>query len=204
MAFGLGASVFLSACVVPNEDVLLNNVDQMTGGIACNDAIKQYLDSADMEGAGAGIDVGHNVVVHYVGRLDDQKVFDTSVESIAKACGMYNAMRDYNEGLAFEVGAGQMIAGFDQGVLGMKKGQTKTITIPASEAYGEWSEDALITVERTQIPNGDQLEVGMPVMNAYKQTLLVHSVTETEVVLDANHELAGKNLIFDITVIEIK
>ncbi|HCB51825.1 TPA: hypothetical protein DEP21_04645 [Patescibacteria group bacterium] len=79
------------------------------------------------------------MVVHYIGRLNDEEVFDTSVESVAKACGKYTAGRNYDEGLAFNVGAGQMIAGFDNGVEGMKIGQTKTISIPAAEAYGEWT-----------------------------------------------------------------
>ncbi|MBU0626244.1 FKBP-type peptidyl-prolyl cis-trans isomerase [Patescibacteria group bacterium] len=63
---------------------------------------------------------GDNIVVDYVGRLDESNVFDTSVEAIAKACDKYNEGRDYTSGLPFQVGAGQMIAGFDKGVEGMK------------------------------------------------------------------------------------
>jgi len=140
------------------------------------------------------------VTVHYIGRLDDETVFDTSVEEIAKACGKYMSGRNYNEGLAFEVGAGQMIAGFDKGVEGMTIGQTKTIHIEAKDAYGEWSEANLIKVPRAQIPNADQLEKGMKVYASNGQPFTVYEVTDKEITLDANHELAGKKLIFDITV----
>ena len=79
---------------------------------------------------------GDKLVVDYIGRLEDGTVFDTSVESVAQACGKFSAQRNYTEGLPFTVGAGQMIAGFDKGVLGMKQGQTKIVKIPAAEAYG--------------------------------------------------------------------
>ena len=190
------------------EDTILSDDTVTMTEISCADAIQEYLnmtaeDTKNLAEDAMVVDKGHNVVVHYVGRLDDENVFDTSVESVAKACGVYNEMRDYNEGLAFSVGAGQMIPGFDQGVQGMKVGETKTVTIPAVDAYGERSEDALVSVEISQVPNADQFEAGMEVVNAYGQKMKIYEVTDTHVVIDGNHELAGKDLIFDITVLEV-
>jgi peptidylprolyl isomerase len=86
----------------------------------------------------------------------------------------------------------------------MKVGQTKTITIPAAAAYGEWTQDAIVTMPRDQIPNSDQFTKGMEVTNAYGQKMKIYDVTDTDIVFDTNHELAGKDLIFDITVLEVK
>jgi len=171
----------------------------------CANLIQDYLAKADTKGkSGKKVEKGHNVVVHYIGRLDEEIVFDTSIEEIAKACGKHTPQRDYNEGLAFQVGAGQMIAGFDKGVEWMSVGQTKTIHIEASEAYGERSEDNLVKVPREQIPDADQLEKGMKVYAANGQPFTVYDISKKEITLDANHELAGKKLIFDITIMDIK
>ncbi|MEI8091761.1 MAG: hypothetical protein WCG98_06165 [bacterium] len=86
----------------------------------------------------------------------------------------------------------------------MSIGQTKTIHIEASEAYGERSEKNLIKVPKAQIPDADQLQKGMKVYAGNGQPFTVYEVSDTEVTLDANHELAGKKLIFDITVTDIK
>jgi len=167
----------------------------------CANAVKDYLAKADTKGKGGDqVKKWHKVTVHYIGRLDDETVFDTSVEEVAKACGKYAAGRDYSQWLSFEVGAGQMIAGFDKGVEWMTIGQTKTIHIEAMEAYGERSEANIIKVPRTQIPNADQLEKWMKVYASNGQPFTVYEVTDKEITLDANHELAGKKLIFDITV----
>lgn len=171
----------------------------------CANAIKDYLSKADTKGKGGKkVEKGHQVVVHYIGRLDEETVFDTSIEEIARACGKYNSGRNYNEGLAFQVGAGQMIAGFDKGVEGMKIGQTKTIHIEAAEAYGERSEKNLIKVPKAQIPGSEQLKKWMKVYASNGQPFTVYEVSDKEITLDANHELAGKKLIFDITVTDIK
>lgn len=181
------------------EDLLSGNDTTM-----CPQAIKDYLSKADFTGKGDKVvKKGDQITVHYVGRLNDKEVFDTSVESVAKACGKYTAGRNYNEGLAFGVGAGQMIAWFDKGVEGMKVGQTKTLTIPAKEAYGEWSDKNLIVLDRKQLPEGD-VQKGTKLQSAMGQTFTVYKVEGEKVTLDANHELAGKDLIFDITIVSIK
>lgn len=171
----------------------------------CANAIQDYLAKADKAWTGEiVITKWHIVTVHYIGRLDDEIVFDTSIEEIAKACGKYTSGRNYNEGLVFEVGTGQMIAGFDNGVQGMKIWQTKTIHIEAKDAYGERSEKNLIKVPKAQIPDSDKLEKGMKVYASNGQPFTVYEVSDAEITLDANHELAGKKLIFDITVTDIR
>ena len=176
-----------------------------TWNLDCKTAIQTYLDTADMKWRGEKeITKGNNIVVDYVGRLSDQEVFDTSVESVAQACGKYQAGRDYTGWLAFQVGAGQMIAWFDQGVEGMKLWQTKTITIPAKDAYGEWSKDKLVAINKAKVPEADKYTVGTMVQTDYGQVFKVYEITATQIIFDANHELAGKDLIFDITVKEIK
>ena len=168
------------------------------------DAVNQYLASADFKWAGQEVKKGDDVVVDYIGRLKDGTVFDTSIESVAKWCDKYSEGRDYSQWLWFVVWAGQMIAGFDRGVEWMKIGQTKTVEIAAADAYGEWDESKLMSVEKNQLQLPDQYKEGDILYAPNGQAIKIHKVTEKEVQLDTNHELAGKVLIFDITVKEIK
>lgn len=93
-----------SAQTAPANTGAQANLLSGTNPIMCKQAIADYLSSANLEGTGTVVvDKGHKVTVHYVGRLSDSEVFDTSVESIAKACGKYTAARNYNEGLGFTV-----------------------------------------------------------------------------------------------------
>ena len=171
-----------------------------TNNSSCKEAIVAYLQQSKTSTNGQIVAKWTTVTVDYVGRLDDQTIFDTSVESIAKACGKYQSGRNYTQGLSFNVGAGQMIAGFDKGVEGMKVGETKTVEIAAKDAYGERDKNKLLTVPKTQIPEADQYEIGMQVMSQNGQTFKVYKVDTDNIIFDANHELAGKTLIFDITV----
>lgn len=171
------------------------------------DAIKKYLEEQALIELAADAPVvedGHTIAVHYIGRLNDSEVFDTSHEHIAKAAGKHHPQRDYTSWLSFEVGAGQMIAGFDKGVVGMRLWETKTVTIPAVDAYGEYNEALMMEVPLSQLPPkkgwfvaGDQL------FTQAGHRLTIKEVTEKHVVIDQNHELAGKDLIFDITIIKI-
>ncbi len=170
----------------------------------CKQAIAAYLQETKQTTDGAEVSKGSTLTVDYVGRLDEATVFDTSVESVAKACGKYTAGRNYNEGLAFTAGAGQMIAGFDKAVVGMKVGETKTIEIAPADAYGVRDEKKLITIPKSQAPEADTYQIGTQVMSQNGQSFKVYKITDTEITFDANHELAGKTLIFDITVKSIK
>ena len=86
----------------------------------------------------------------------------------------------------------------------MKLGQTKTITIAAQDAYGERSKDKLVAIDKTTVPDVEKYTVGTKVMTDYGQVFTVYQITDTQIIFDANHELAGKDLTFDITIKEIK
>ncbi|MFA6268543.1 MAG: peptidylprolyl isomerase [archaeon] len=134
------------------------------------------------------VKVGDHVAVNYVGKLKDGTIFDSSVG---------------RSPLEFDVGAGQMIKGFDSGVVGMKVGEIKTIEIAPSEAYGEYAPQKVITVDKNQFPQFDQLQVGMQVSASNGLTGKVTSKNDTSAVIDFNHELAGKTLVFEITLVSI-
>ncbi len=137
--------------------------------------------------------IGDVVSVHYTGTLEDGEVFDSSLE---------------REPLEFEVGAGQVIPGFDLGVEGMVAGESRRIEIPAAEAYGERNEEMVFPVPKDQFPPditpgvGDrfQVQVGEDQIIEVEIT----EITDDAVMLDANHPLAGKTLVFEITLVEIK
>lgn len=134
---------------------------------------------------------GSKVSVHYTGKLENGEVFDSSLE---------------REPLQFEVGAGQMIPGFDAAVEGMEVGEKKTVSLPPAEAYGERREEMMQDVPRDRMPEGytpsigDQLQVGTP---GGAMIVTVAAVSEDTVTIDANPPLAGKTLIFEIELVEI-
>ena len=128
---------------------------------------------------------GDAISVHYVGTLDDGEQFDSS--------------RDGGQPLSFVVAAGQMIAGFDAAVRGMKLGEVKTVRIDAVDAYGERTEDRVITVAIGGVPEGTA--VGDELSAPTGQRFVVLEVTETEVRLDGNHHLAGQALTFEIEIV---
>jgi FKBP-type peptidyl-prolyl cis-trans isomerase 2 len=207
----LSSSLLLSACGTKEEtpttpetttgtqqqDVLPpENETTMT----CPEAIQSYLATANLEGVGEStVQVNDAIVVDYIGRLADGTVFDTSIESVAKACGTYTEGRDYNGGLPFTAGTGQMIPGFDNAVLGMKVGQTKTVDIPAVEAYGEYNPQYVVSFPTEGIDTQGFSE-GMQIMTPDGVPATITKLTDTEITLDYNSALAGKDLIFDITI----
>ncbi|MBI1783015.1 MAG: peptidylprolyl isomerase [Sphingobacteriales bacterium] len=135
---------------------------------------------------------GSKVKVHYTGRLADGEQFDSSAG---------------REPLEFEVGAGMMIKGFDDAVVGMTVGDKKTITIPPHEGYGESNPEMIVEFPRDRFPADLVPEVGMQLnmSNGAGQNfpVTITVVQETTVTLDANHFLAGKDLIFDIEMVEV-
>lgn len=175
------------------------------------DAVKEYLSNADLKWKWQAVQKWDSIVVDYIGRLADGTVFDTSVESVAKWCGTYNEARNYDEWLAFEVWAWQMIAGFDKWVEWMKIWQTRTIEIAAKDAYGERDESLVVEIDKSDLPNPWQYEEGQTVYIPLERNGMLYTVpakiskiTNDKIVVDANNELAGKTLIFDITIKEIK
>jgi len=135
---------------------------------------------------------GDKVKVHYHGKLTNGETFDSSAG---------------REPLEFEVGSGSVIKGFDEGVSGMKVGEKKTINIPVDEAYGQRSEDMLIEFPKDRFPTDMEIKEGMQLMmsNGTGQNIpvIVTEVKDDAVILDANHPLAGEDLIFDIELVEI-
>ena len=144
-------------------------------------------------GSSATAGDGDTVRVHYTGTLEDGTTFDTSVGG---------------EPLEFTLGAGQMIPGFEEAVYGLKIGESKTVTIPAEEAYGPHRDDLVIVVEWEQLPAGLDPEVGqqlqMQQTDGRTAVVIVTDVSETTITVDANHHLAGKDLTFEIELVEIK
>jgi len=136
---------------------------------------------------------GDIVKVHYTGKLTDGSTFDSS---------------EGREPLEFIVGAGQMIKGFDTALPGMSVGDKKTINITPEDGYGEKNEDALIEFPKENIPADMQLEPGMSLTLSNEQgqpvPVVVKEIRSDVVLLDANHFLAGENLVFDIELVEME
>ncbi len=147
------------------------------------------------------IESGDTISVDYVGELDDGTVFDTSVKEAAVESGIYNEQREY-EPLTFTVGAGQMIKGFDEGVVGMKVGEEKTLTIPPEDAYGEYSEELArkLPVEAVEFAP----EVGMQLATDTGLRGTIIEVDEEGFVIDFNHMLAGKTLTFKVMLVSVE
>ena len=137
--------------------------------------------------------IGNRVRVHYTGRLDDGEVFDSS---------------EGGTPLSFTIGNGQVIPGFENGVIGMSEGDTKTVHIPSADAYGDHRTDGVIQVPRGEFPPNMPLEVGTSVQGQQSSgqtvTFTIQAVSDESVTLDANHPLAGKDLTFDLTLVSIE
>jgi FKBP-type peptidyl-prolyl cis-trans isomerase 2 len=135
---------------------------------------------------------GDTVQLHYMGKLQDGTVFDSSRE---------------RHPLQFTIGKGQVIVGFEQAVIGMKIGDLKTARIPMEQAYGPHRDDMVVTMDRSKLPAGVNPKIGqrLEITQVDDQTSLVTvtEVTESTLTLDANHPLAGKELTFDIELVGI-
>ena len=135
---------------------------------------------------------GDTVRVHYVGRLADGEEFDSSANE---------------EPLEFTLGAGDVIAGFEQAALGMTPGENKTTVIPADLAYGAYDEELVLVMAREDLPEGIEPTVGQHFQMRQEDgeafEAVVAEVDDETVTLDANHPLAGQDLTFDIALLEI-
>lgn len=136
---------------------------------------------------------GDTVKVHYTGKLEDGTVFDSSKD---------------REPLEFTLGEGQLIPGFEKAVTELEEGESKEVTIPPDKAYGEPREDLIITVPKDQLPEDVDPEVGMQLQvnqpNGEPVPVRITEVGDENLTLDANHPLAGRELTFDIEVVEVK
>ena len=135
---------------------------------------------------------GDKVKVHYHGKLTSGETFDSS---------------EGREPLEFEVGSGMVIKGFDDGVTGMTVGDKKTINIPFDEAYGPRNPDMVIEMPKDKFPKDLDIEVGLPLGMSDQQgqqfQVTIVEIKEDLVMLDANHPLAGQDLVFDLELVEI-
>jgi len=135
---------------------------------------------------------GASAKVHYTGKLDDGTVFDSSAG---------------REPLEFTIGAGQLIAGFDEAVVGMAVGEKKTVRIEAEQAYGPHNPELTMKVPRSDLPEEIRPELGMQLEasqeGGHSMVVTVVEITDESVTFDANHPLAGKALTFEIEVVEL-
>ena len=134
---------------------------------------------------------GDNVKVHYTGKLADGSIFDSS---------------DGGEPLEFAVGSGQVIQGFEEGVVGMKVGESKVVEIPVARAYGERNDEMVIQAPIEQVPPDLKPELGMRLemggANGEVLRVVVVEIADTHITLDANPPLAGEDLTFEIELVE--
>ncbi|HEC91867.1 MAG TPA: peptidylprolyl isomerase [Candidatus Atribacteria bacterium] len=136
--------------------------------------------------------IGDKVKVHYSGSLKDGTVFDSSLEK---------------EPFEFTLGEDMVIPGFENAIIGMNEGETKTVSIPPEEAYGDYREELVVTVDRSQIPSDIEPRLGMVLQVRSREgtiaNVIIRDITENSITLDGNHPLAGKELTFEIKLLEV-
>jgi FKBP-type peptidyl-prolyl cis-trans isomerase 2 len=135
---------------------------------------------------------GSKVKAHYTGRLTNNEEFDSS-------------LKEGGAPIEFVIGQGQLIPGFENGILGLSPGDKKTIEIEAVEAYGEYRDELLVTVPKSNAPQGVQVGQSLQanMQNGEMVTFMVREVNDDNVIVDANHPLAGQTLLFDIEILEV-
>lgn len=135
---------------------------------------------------------GNTVKVHYTGKLSNGQVFDSS---------------EGKTPLEFTIGNGQIIKGFENGVIGMEVGEKKTLNVPAEEGYGEHREELVAVVDKNNIPEHIDLAVGRQLQlqqqDGQQFNVTITDISDKDVTLDANHPLAGKELVFDVEMVSI-
>jgi FKBP-type peptidyl-prolyl cis-trans isomerase 2 len=136
---------------------------------------------------------GDKVKVDYTGRLINEVIFDST---------------EIRGPIEFEIGKGDLIPMFEEAVIGMAEGEKKIISIDPLNGYGEYSDDLFFELEKDRIPENISVDVGTPLQfveeNGQAVVYKVKEIKEETLLIDANHPLAGQNLIFEITLVEIK
>ncbi len=136
---------------------------------------------------------GDKVKVHYTGKFEDGKVFDTSLDG---------------QPLSFELGNGHVIQGFNDAVVGMEPGESKTVTISPDKAYGDYKKELVIKVEKSKLPPDADPQIGQKLSanhsgNDTKINFTIVEIEDDVLTLDANHVLSGRNLVFDIELVDV-
>jgi len=133
------------------------------------------------------------VKVHYTGKLNNGQVFDSSLE---------------REPLEFTLGEGMLIPGFEKAVIDMKVNDKKTVEIPVNEAYGDVQKELFHKVEKAQLPQDMEPQVGLGLVSkgedGSEHQFRIAEVNEDHIIVDGNHPLAGQDLVFDLELVEIK
>jgi FKBP-type peptidyl-prolyl cis-trans isomerase 2 len=136
---------------------------------------------------------GDTVRVHYTGRLEDGTIFDTSTD---------------REPLEFTIGSGEVIPGIEHAVTGMAPGESKSATIPPEQAYGPRRDEMVVTVGRERLPQEIEPQVGQRLavqqQDGRQFHVTVTEVADNAVTLDANHQLAGNRLVFDLELVDVE
>jgi FKBP-type peptidyl-prolyl cis-trans isomerase 2 len=153
------------------------------------------------------IEAGDSVTLEYTGRLDDGTVFDTSREEVANE-EMENAPEGHEfNPLTVEIGAGRIIEGLEDGLMGKAEGDTPTVTIDPEDGYGEWSEEHVQEFGREEFDEmigGEVPEAGMHVQTQQGGLAEITHVDDERVEVDFNHELAGETLEFDVEIVAVE
>ncbi|AHL23385.1 FKBP-type peptidyl-prolyl cis-trans isomerase [Thermococcus nautili] len=149
------------------------------------------------------VEAGDYVLFNYVGRFENGEVFDTSIEELARKHGVYVEDREYGPMWA-RIGVGEIIPGLDEAIIGMEPGEKKTVMVPPEKAYGMPNPELIIKVPVEEFTRaGLEPQEGLYVMTDSGIAKIL-KVEENMVSLDFNHPLAGKTLIFEVEVIEVK
>lgn len=135
---------------------------------------------------------GDTVTIHYTGYLKDGSEFEST---------------NGKEPLTFTIGRGEVIPGFEKGVIGMHEGDVKSILIPPEDAYGDSNKNARVSMERSKIPSEIKPEIGMKLQararNGTIKLVTVTDITDDKITVDVNHPLAGQELTFEVKLLKI-
>jgi peptidylprolyl isomerase len=138
---------------------------------------------------------GDKVKIDYTGKFENGDVFDSSQHG------------DHSHPLEFEVGKKMIISGLEDEIVGMEKGQEKTVKIPKDKAYGDRNEQLVVKIPKDKLPKDKEVEKGMMLMMASQDgrqmPAVVTEVGESEITIDLNHPLAGKDLVFEFKVVDV-
>ena len=190
--------VLLTACGKDEENENLWDLENVEV-TECQKAVNKYLEWSNKEWEWEEVKAWDNIVVDYIWRLEDGTVFDTSIESIAKACDKYREGADYTQWLSFEAQGGQMVKWFDNWVIWMKVWQTRTVKFWPEEWYGKYDKNNVVAVPLNEVWDMSQFSEWDTVYFEMWYSAKILTITDKDVTFDFNPELAWKTLIFDIT-----
>lgn len=145
---------------------------------------------------------GDYLLIDYIARLEDGKVYDTTLKEKALEAGIYDKEKEYKP-FFFRVATSQVIKGIDEGVVGMKEGEKRILKIPPEDAYGAYKEYLVQDIPLLRLELEIPPEVGKKIITPGGREVKVLKLTKKSATLDFNHELAGKNLILEIKIVSI-